>query len=172
MAMDPLFPQKTIFGLDAEPFKYPLNELFNPVYLTDIVKSSVIVEVKEPFRIDKATQDIDYSSKYLKTVHIINGKDKGIFSYKVGDQVYAPMPDAINNANADYNNLDPFSKEIELDVNIKETFSKSADEFQENINQTSQNIALMYVKNPTPELIIYDYEKTVSQKFPGIIEVE
>ena len=167
--MDPLFPQKIIFGTDSKPFKYPLNELYDPVFLVDVVKSSTKVEVKEEFRVDKAVQEIEHSSKYIKTVNIINGKEKGIFSYKAGDKIYAPEPSAISDVNAEYNNLSTFNKKVELESNITELFAESARKINQNISTSSANIMLTYVKDQNSEIMISSYEEAINKKYPNLL---
>jgi len=167
--MDPLFPQKTLFGTDSKPFKYPLNELYDPVFLVDIVKSSETLKIEEQFRVDKAVKELEHSSKYIKTVNIINGKDKGIFSYNVDDDIYAPDPSAIGDTNSEYDNLSPFNKTIELESNVSESFINSARTISSKIDMNSKNILVLYIENSKINIVVSSYEQDINKKIPNLI---
>ena len=166
---DPTFPQQLTVGEDGLRFLTPINCLFNPLYLGNIVRFSKEVTVPEHFRPDLACKDLDYSSKYIKVVNIINGKEKGIFSYTKDEKILAPIPGNISTSVSTYNEVANPVAIRPLPYNIKDTFKQTEEKFNEIISTSSQNVLFNYILKTSEETVMIQYENTIENLYEGIL---
>jgi len=168
--LDPIFPQQLITGSDDYAFKMPLNCLFNPIYLINIIKNSYEVTIPKIYRPDLACKDYNYSSKYIKVVNIINGKEKGIFSYDVvGEQILAPEPGNISTSVSEFEELNPPQTIKVLPYPVTTTFKETAEKFNEIVSTSANNLLYNYVAKTSQETLISGLENTVKNLYEGIL---
>ena len=167
-----IYPVQTIKSSDNITFKNPRSHLFNIIHLSQLYSDAVIATVEKEFRIDLLVYEYTMDFGIIKVTSIMNSKPQGIFSYHVGDQVYIPMPNAVQYENTKHKEVEPNSTII-LDYPISESLHKSYDNFQQNLNQLDISQVHKYIDQTSKKYILLEsLEKSVNLTYPGIVDVE